>query len=68
MKKITNKNGQKQEQVNLVELKVMMIRKGITPKKLAKRFRVTGPAIYMALASKRPSLLGRIIQHVEKMK
>ncbi len=53
-------------EIDPVRVKILMLKKGIKPKKLGRRFGVTRAAISMALSGQRKELLGRIFEYVKK--
>ena len=54
--------------MDLIEVRIMMLKKGIRPSMLAKVFRVTRPAIAMALSGERAGLLAKIWKYVSAAK
>lgn len=48
-----------------MKIRILMLQKGITNAKLAKRFKVSRPAISMALSGERKSLLEKIVAYVK---
>lgn len=52
--------------INPLHVRITMIRKGIKPSRLQKRFKVSRAAISMALSGQRISLLEKISRYVKE--